>query len=120
MRIVFGLAVLAALTTATAAKAMAVPQAPAPSTRTFTERSAEPPCCRLRFVGGGLSRNKPSPGCGESLGPQLAPVMMPDPPLLCAAAWACCASNMAWKLTSVSRMGGKPARVQTSDTMARR
>ena len=39
-------------------------------------------------------------------------------PLL--AACACWDSNMAWKFTSVSMMGGKPARVQTSETMARR
>ena len=49
---------------------------------------------------------------------QLALVMMPEP--LPPAAWARWASNMAWKFTSASSTGGKPARVQTSETMARR
>jgi hypothetical protein len=39
-------------------------------------------------------------------------VMMPDP--VSEEAACCCDSNMAWKFTSVSRMGGKPARVQIS------
>src|SRR4029077_4206607 len=36
-----------------------------------------------------------------------------------ASACACCASYIPWKLTSESTPGGKPARVQMSETMAR-
>ena len=57
---------------------------------------------------------------GTNSCPQFAPVMMREPPLAAAACCCCWASNMAWKLTSVSRIGGKPARVQTSETIARR
>ena len=53
-------------------------------------------------------------GPGLSAGDDAASRRWPGPRLRC---WA---SNMAWKFTSVSRMGGKPARVQTSETMARR
>ena len=44
----------------------------------------------------------------------------PSAEAVCASWACCCASNIAWKLTSASRIGGKPARVQTSETMARR
>ena len=43
--------------------------------------------------------------------------MIFEPLPCCAETCACCASNMAWKLTSVSRIGGKPARVHTSETI---
>ena len=78
--------------------ASAVPHAPAPST--------------VRFIGA-ASRRRLSLRCSRA----------PEP-LVALATWvcasACCASNIAWKLTSESITGGKPARVQTSETMARR
>ena len=62
-----------------------------------------------------------SRGCGAR---QLTGPATPEPLLaaapICAFACACCASNIAWKFTSDSITGGKPARVQTSETMARR
>ena len=50
-------------------------------------------------------------GCQFSVG-AAAPLAAPD-----CARWA---SNMAWKFTSLRMTGGKPARVHTSETMARK
>ena len=80
--------------------ASAVPHAPAPST--------------VRFIGAAVAGD----GQPSMLGDDARAVGRAGRLGLRPA--ACCASNIAWKFTSDSSTGGKPARVQTSETMARR
>jgi len=80
-----------------------------PGTRTQDrnlQRHVQPALVRWPGVDTAASRDSQDAGVDQLIWP--------------AAICCCWASNMAWKFTSVSSTGGKPARVHTSDTMARR